>query len=242
MAWRKGLGKPTTKVCLPSGDTFDTRVLSSNGNKHSANNKLGTKNEETVHPGMRSNLKIDYSNQCDDYSTFITGKTKPIKTPWEKKIEKKYANDLRPAVITVNDDSSTSSNEVQIIEAPVFAKKMTNDEDKKVHDGTFISMHNRVVSRARSQLTKKIKESIDSSSTGDEDESIRVKNNARKNDIRKLKQIIQLLESSTLDNSNINAIKSVTNDGKDLVDSYDAIKKATSEEVLQRLEVYHEIE
>ena len=159
-----------------------------------------------------------------------------------EKNPKKYANDLRPAVITVNDDSSTSSNEVQIIEAPVFAKKITNDEDKKVHDGTFISMHNRVVSRARSSLTKKIKESIDSSSTGDEDESIRVKNNARKNDIRKLKQIIQLLESSTLDNSNINAIKSVTNDGKDLVDSYDAIKKATSEEVPQRLEVYHEIE
>ena len=85
MDWRKGLGKPTTKVSLPSGDTFDTRVISAN-EKHSLNNKLGTKSEAIVHPGMRSNLKIDYSKKCEEYSNFVTGKTKSIKTPWEKKI------------------------------------------------------------------------------------------------------------------------------------------------------------
>ena len=103
-------------------------------------------------------------------------------------------------------------------------------------------MHNRVVSRARSQLTKKIKESIDSTSTVDEDEEIQFNNRSRTNDIRRLKQTIQLLETSSLNNSNTNAMRSVTNDGKDLVDSSDGIKTVTSEDVLQRLEVYHEIE
>ena len=45
-----------------------------------------------------------------------------------------------------------------------------------------------------------------------------------------------------MNNSNINAMRSVTNDGKDLVDSSDGIKTVTSEDVLQRLEEYHGIE
>ena len=236
MDWRKGLGKPTTKVCLPSGDTFDARVISSN-EKHSLNNKLGTKSEAIVHPGMRSNLKIDYSKQCEEYSNFVTGKTKSIKTPWEKKLLKESS------VITIDDFSSTSSNEIEIIDPSDFAKKTAAKSKDQVHQELLNSMHNRVVSRARSQLTKKIKESIDSTSTVDEDEEqIQLNNQSRTNDIRRLKHTIQLLEISCMNNSNINAMRSVTNDGKDLVDSSDGIKTVTSEDVLQRLEVYHEIE
>ena len=102
-------------------------------------------------------------------------------------------------------------------------------------------MHQRVVSRDRSQLTRKIKDSLDSShessSNNDAD------TNARKKEIRNLKQVIQLLESSEETNTNINSIKSVTNDGLDLIShpSLD-LKSVSSSDVLKRLEVFYEIE
>ena len=57
--------------------------------------------------------------------------------------------------------------------------------------------------------------------------------------IIKFKQMIQLLESSELSNTHLNIIKSVTDDGKDLINDDSSV---TSNDVIDRLQVYHEIE
>ena len=62
-----------------------------------------------------------------------------------------------------------------------------------------------------------------------------------KSEIRKFKQTIHILELSQRDNSNISSIKSVTNDGKDLQDDNDS-NSISSTEVLERLQVFYEIE
>ena len=86
----------------------------------------------------------------------------------------------------------------------------------------------------------KIKDSLDcQGSSGNNDADT----NARKSKIRKLKQVIQLLESSELTNTNLNTIRSVTNDGLDLISNSSlSLKSISSSEVLERLEVFYEIE
>ena len=68
--WRKGLGKPSTITVLPSGDVHDTNDIGVSS-KHATNNKLGIKGKENLYPGTKSNLKIDYSNQCQQYKDFF---------------------------------------------------------------------------------------------------------------------------------------------------------------------------
>ena len=233
LAWREGLGKPTSKVCLPSGDTFNTRMLSSN-DKHASNNKLGTKAEIQVQKGMKSNLKIDYSNQCKDYTDFISGNTKAIKTPWEKERHKKFKKEIQ---FDIGSSSSDSSDDCVIIELP--KKKSAEVTQKPTNDEVIMTMHQRVVSRARTQLTRKIKETLDCQGNNDTPDTTA----GRKSNIRKLKQVIQLLESSELSNTNLNSIRSVTNDGLDLVSNTSlSLKSISSSEVLERLEVFYEIE
>ena len=223
MKWREGLGKPTSKVCLPSGDIFNTKVIATN-EKHSDNNKLGAnKIQNENFPGMKGNLKIDYSNQCESYTDFIQGKTNnSIKTPWEKKLMKKYGRNCDEAILV--DDSSTSDCSDVIIVDASKANEDRNDLARK--------MHKRIVTRSRSLLTRKIKESMNGD---DDDKSIK----STKAEIRKLKQMIQLLESSELSNTHLNIIKSVTDDGKDLINDDSSV---TSNDVIDRLQVYHEIE
>ena len=172
---------------------------------------------------MKGNLKIDYSNQCESYTDFIQGKTNnSIKTPWEKKLMKKYGRNCDEAILV--DDSSTSDCSDVIIVDASKANEDRNDLARK--------MHKRIVTRSRSLLTRKIKESMNGD---DDDKSIK----STKAEIRKLKQMIQLLESSELSNTHLNIIKSVTDDGKDLINDDSSV---TSNDVIDRLQVYHEIE
>ena len=87
MLYRTQLGKPDTKCILPSGDTYDTKILIGS-NKHSQNNKLGTlSSQDDVHiasefkpcPGMRTNLQIDWGNQSKAFKEFIDEKSSGIK-------------------------------------------------------------------------------------------------------------------------------------------------------------------
>ena len=74
--WKMHFGKPNTKVLLPSNDVFDTKLISSGGSKHATNNKLGhVQHELELHPGMDSNLDIDWSNQSSEFKEFMLNKS-----------------------------------------------------------------------------------------------------------------------------------------------------------------------
>ena len=66
---------------------------------------------------MKSNLQIDYSNNCKEYSDFIGGKPKKIKTPWEKKRHKKFKKE-NPIKLDFGTSSDDSRNDCVIIESP----------------------------------------------------------------------------------------------------------------------------
>ena len=95
-------------------------------------------------------------------------------------------------------------------------------------------MYKRIMARSRSLLTWKIKKTINHAFKKDKTKKVTTV------EIRKLKQMIQLLESSETNNNHINIIKSVTDDEKDL-NNEDNLS-VTSNDVLDRLEVYFEIE
>ena len=64
--WERGIGTPDSKVQLPSGDEYYTKVLNSK-NKHASNNRLvscTTNNTEQLPlDGMKTNLEINFSRQ-----------------------------------------------------------------------------------------------------------------------------------------------------------------------------------
>ena len=78
MEWRAGLGVPSTRCTLPSGDVFDTKTVAGFG-KHAANNQLKQATDIKPHimPGMKSNLEIDWANQSTDFIEYV--KTVKIK-------------------------------------------------------------------------------------------------------------------------------------------------------------------
>ena len=69
-ALQRGLGRSTT-VTLPSGDTFDTRMISANKNAHRNNNRMPGEEEMSnnpTQPGMLDNLHPDYSSMSTAFT------------------------------------------------------------------------------------------------------------------------------------------------------------------------------
>ena len=235
--WRKGLGKPSTMAILPSGDAFDTRTIGVS-NKHATNNRLGinTNNDVKFSPGMKSNIKIDYGQQCAQYQSFITNDNND-KMPHES--------------ITINDsdDQDTTTNDEEVIVFDVIKKKPTartigtsslkTEEDKLTvkKNNLLLSMYKQIMVCARTILTRSIKKVMDYSKANCTKSTESV--NVLRIKIRKLKQMIQILESSNNDNNtHLNDIRSVTNDGLDLEDSI----SVSANEILDRLMILHDIE
>ena len=237
MELKTHLGTPTTKVVLPSGDMFDTRCIASGG-KHSSNNKLGDKRNSgsryDPHPGMVSNLEIDFSNQGKEFKElyekidYTTGTSETLQNTLEK-------------------DCAVSDSDSDIIEI-VEVKKEPNVLPAKKHKNTVIynvkdcevtldnmslvkKMHERIMRKSRTKLTRAIKATIDDKSNDREMKMIEAK---------KLKKAIVMLEKSENDNNHLNIIKSVTNDGDDL--GYDEINSISSDDLLERVIAYHELE
>ena len=63
-------------------------------------------------------------------------------------------------------------------------------------------------------------------------------NDETKAKVKEIKNVVLTLESSHNNESNISIIKSVTNDGCDLIDD---IYPVSSDEVLERVRVYHDV-
>ena len=87
-------------------------------------------------------------------------------------------------------------------------------------------MHSRIIKKARNKLTRAIKKTLETPSSEE------VKGQARK-----LKSTVLMIEHSKNTNSNLNIIKAVTSDGKDL-----ELDNVSSEEVLERVSLYHELD
>ena len=199
-ALRQGFGTPTTKCKLPSGDIFDTRCISGR-NRHAINNKLATRENTNFHPGMKTNLKIDFTNQSEEYKTFI---------------EVKPAKKEKESYVKIEICSSNDSDIIEVIESP-----------KKKQAFSYVEqMHNRVMTRARRDLSRSIE--------------ARMKNdNDKKRKITKtMKETVKKLEQSELDKKHLNTIRNVTENGMKL----NCKQPLSSPEVLDRIKLYHDIE
>ena len=218
---KQHIPKPTSQVKLPSGDIFDTRMIAGT-NKHSTNNRLAhqTTNAGTasgISPGMRTNLEIDWSNQCDDYCHFIENyhdiKSVPIKIEKLSDDEIEIIEVRKPKVIEVKSTEHSTST----------ALNRASENDSSLVQKVAV-MHTRIMKKVPNKLTKAIKDTLD---CNNHDETMNV--------AKSLKQTVLKLEQSENDNTHINTIKSVTDDGK-------CIESLSSEEVLERVQLFHQLE
>ena len=176
MELKQHLGTPTTKVVLPNGDTFDTRCIASGG-KHSTKNKLGDKinsgSRYDPHPGMVSNLEIDFSNQGKDFKDFYDN----IDSISTAGTNKHTSSSSEKQQNTLEDDCAVCDVDSDIIEI-VTVKQENNVLPAKTHKKTVIynekdcgvtfdnsalvkKMHERTMRKSRTKLTRAIKATID---------------------------------------------------------------------------------
>ena len=236
---KKSVGKPSTIVKLPSGDFFDTKLLAGN-DQHARNNKLGKMSEYEMYkpePGMKSNLDIDWSNQCDEYTNMI-GNFDNVKKELTTKPSKgtnEFENDDDSIEITkiINCVSNTlvikDENDLDI-------KKPTAKELALMKKMTVVTaksepverMHNRVMKKARSKLTLAIKNTLETDANDAKAKALSLKNTVRS------------IENSVREQRHVDIIKSVTSDGKDL--EYDGIDTIDSNDVYERVKLFHDLE
>ena len=237
---KRGIGKPSTIVKLPSGDFFNTKLIAGN-NQHSTNNKLGgdfngSKNSFEPHAGMKSNLEIDWSKQSDQYIDLIEhysdvkkeakGKPEPIIDDYEDDDDSIQFLNVKPAAkkhkddVIINREYTKKSTAVQPL-VKIKSEFGNNSSVSKVSN-----MHSRIIKKARNKLTRAIKKTLETPSS----EEVKVQ-------ARKLKSTVLMIENSEITNSNLNIIKAVTSDGKDL-----ELDNVSSEEVLERVSLYHELD
>ena len=243
-------GKPTTDVLLPSGDKFSTKSLIGN-DKHSKNNRLGV--TETLDagrspghnydnndcdievlevykpkPGMRTNLQIDWNNQSKQFQEFLQMKSTQNDINYEKHERKKHNSSKKPSVQPMklkgtylsSDDSSC-----MILDQEDKVKVIKNPQEKTKHV-KISNMHDRIMIKSKAQLTTAI------------NERIKDKSNERvKDKVKDLKNVIVTLQQSERDGTHISTIENVTNDGEDINET----SSLNSEDVLERVKVYHDI-
>ena len=106
-----------------------------------------------------------------------------------------------------------------------LAKKIKTEPTTEKRNDILENMHSRVITKARSQLTSAIKKTLEN------------KSDETKIKARKLKSTVMMIEKSEMSKSNINIIKAVTSDGKEL-----EIDNVNSEEILERVSLYHDLE
>ena len=230
IAYRDLIGKPNTKCILPSGDMFDTKILIGGSDKHAKNNKLGStaisSNDDIEvisfkpQPGMRTNLQIDWSKQSNAFKDFMDMKSS--KNGIQNTTETKVAS--KPPVCI--DRALSYDPSVEVIENMVKQEDITKPKAKTCNDLASL-MYTRIVKKSKNKLTKAISERMADRS-----------NDETKAKVKEIKNVVLTLESSHNNESNISIIKSVTNDGCDLIDD---IYPVSSDEVLERVRVYHDV-
>ena len=155
--------------------------------------------------------------------------------------------------ITINDsDEQDATNSDEVIVFDVIKKpeaKRASSTSVKTEDDLLVqkknnllsSMYNWIIVRARTILTSNIKKIMNYSKDGCTETTKQSLDIVRHN-TRKLKQMIQILESNINEtNTHLNDIRNVTNDGNDLEYDNDTIS-VSSNEILDRLMILHKIE
>ena len=239
-AWlQEQIGKPTTVVELPSGDKFDTRTIGDK-NAHSRNNGLlDISNVDPVdkpnHPGMKSNLKIDYSQVTEKFLGAHDGRNKiqPINldSNFESGQPASYdltvgAPDEKPkAVETVNLMNDGAVGSASGDQARFVTPKAHPKARKPVYTKAD-SMFDRVLKKSRRTLTKIVQERR------------KADNGEKKAECKKIKHLIKSLEKAQEEGNHVKDVWAVTNNGLDL------IKKNTnppsSQDVMENLAFYYE--
>ena len=111
----------------------------------------------------------------------------------------------------------------------VLVTEVKKPKGRKKLSILLLKMHKRILLKARKHLTKKIMEKIED--TG-KDVSTKM------DEMIKLKDNVVTLEKSEKEETHISTIRTVTNDGQQF---YDDTSSLSSDDVLERVLVYHSI-
>ena len=111
----------------------------------------------------------------------------------------------------------------------VLVTEVKKPKGRKKLSILLLKMHKRILLKARKHLTKKIMEKIED--TG-KDVSTKM------DEMIKLKDNVVTLEKSEKEGTHISTIRTVTNDGQQF---YDDTSSLSSDDVLERVLVYHSI-
>ena len=151
------------------------------------------------------------------------------------KIEKVVSSNTKTDVLCV-DDGSISSSSIEVVDVKKPSAKLELDCIIK-------NMHERVLKCARRKLTKLIQERIAFKQNKKQPiQSVSsIDRTSSNSNTMGLKSIIMTLEETEKNGTHISVIRNVTNDGLQLVrnNSNDTL---SSEEVLDRVSYYHEME
>ena len=112
----------------------------------------------------------------------------------------------------------------------VLVTEVKKPKGRKKLSILLLKMHKRILLKARKHLTKKIMEKIED--TPGKDVS------TKKDQMIKLKNNVVTLENSEKEGTHISTIRTVTNDGQQF---YDDTSSLSSDDVLERVLVYHSI-
>ena len=222
---RMSVGKPHTEVLLPSGNYFDTKVIVNADGKHSKNNKLADDCKPMkIQPGMQSNLQIDWSDQSNVFQDFLDKKSKGDVICYN------LTNDEEnPQVEVMN---KTPSESATVYHSNVNCDNEMIKKPKAINiDDEALNMHQRIVRKARCIVTREIKKRLD----GGECHSAE-----QKKYVRNAKKLVLQLELSETQNTHLNAIKTVTDDGYMLLPS--STQSVDSDTVLDRIKLFHDID
>ena len=213
---RNQIGRPSTKVVLPNGANFDTRYIMSDG-QHGKNNRLGTTSTKPIHPGMKSNLKVDFEGASDNYINAVASVSANKKTTSYNTI---YVDELNGTMvgnkIYLSDSSESKKSHSSFSSVEVLDPKTAKVEE----------MHNRVLNHSRTMLSDSLNK--------------RRKQNTEelKNECKSVKKTLTKLEESEKNGTHLNIMKGVTKNGDLLVNS----PVLMSPDVYELLELYHDDE
>ena len=190
------------------------------GNQHGRNNRLGVSEESLIHPGMKLKLDICCDNPSDKFLNLMKSRLVTPRPPMKRKdrdnaVDLCLSSDDQPSLCTSNLSFLTHAN--------IENNDCVHDDDL---DMKIVDMYGRVMKRLKRALTKVIKEGRNKPTNGFQGEK------------KRLKRVLKQLEESLTNQTHIRDMKSVTNDGMDLI----ALPVPSSQEVFKLMTIYHDDE
>ena len=225
---RLGLGKPNTKVRLPSGNVLDTNTLVGSPDKHASNNRLSNRPSSkiaSISPGMRTRLDIDYGDICTSFDDIISENKLANTTSAGSNVEsslKKEECTEKKCVKSTTYKNDSNIKKVEVGETIELLVSSSEDESLSKME----KMHDRMVKRARRNISQSIKNRLLND------------NENEKQQTKKWKQTVSNLLKSKENGSHLDIIKDVTTTERGSL--LETENPPSSQDMFNRVSVYYD--